>query len=500
MSQDHPVLRQRGVGLEPGAEALRAWLDRAARFVVEGIEALPETSAQGMAGAAALEVAEACSRPISEEGLEGGLEASLEVLAEAIPASFQTAGPGYLAYIPGGGIPAAALADLLADSANRFTGITAAAAALVRLEGDVLRWLCREFGYGPEAYGLLTPGGSSANFSAFVAARVDRLADDGDYRRAIAYTSSQAHHSVHKSLHLTGIPRSNVRAVPIDGRYRMRADVLAQMIADDKAAGLQPFLVCAAAGTTNTGAIDPLSEISDVCEREQLWFHVDGAYGGAFVLCEDGRQRLAGIERADSITFDPHKGMFLPYGTGCLLVRRLQTLRAAHPSQGDYLQDFEAFERRGEVPAPADIGPELSRDYRGLRLWLPLMLHGAAAFRKALSEKLELAALIDEGLEALIARGLPIEQVDRAQLSLSTFRLSRRAGEPLAQWNSRNATWMNAINERGRAYLSSTALPLQGESEGAFTLRTCVLSFRTHRVHIERLLEDLAATARELSS
>jgi aromatic-L-amino-acid decarboxylase len=500
LSQDHPALRQRGVALEPSADALRAWLDRAARFVVDGIESLSDMPANGIAGAAALEVAEACSQPISEQGIEGGFEASLEVLAKAIPASFQTAGPGYLAYIPGGGIPTAALADLLADTANRFTGITAAAAALVRLEGDVLRWLCKQFGYGPRAYGLLTPGGSSANFSAFVAARVDRLSDDGDYRKAIAYTSSQAHHSVHKSLHLTGIPRANVRAVPIDERYRMRADALAEMIATDKAAGLSPYLVCGAAGTTNTGAIDPLGQIAEVCEREGLWFHVDGAYGGAFVLCEEGQRRLAGIERAHSITFDPHKGMFLPYGTGCLLVRDLQTLRAAHPSEGDYLQDFEAFERRGEVPAPADIGPELSRDYRGLRLWLPLMVHGAAAFREALNEKLELAARVDAGLEALITEGLAIEQVDRAQLSLSTFRLSRRAGEPVTQWNSRNAAWMNAINERQRAYLSSTALPHEGEDEGVFTLRTCVLSFRTHELHIDHFLEDLAATARELTS
>jgi aromatic-L-amino-acid decarboxylase len=458
-----------------------------------------------MAGAQALEIAEACSRPITEAGLEGGLRASLEVLRQAIPASFQTAGPGYLAYIPGGGIVSAGLADLLADTANRFTGITGAAPALTRLEGDVLRWLCREFGYGKGAYGLLTPGGSTANFSAFVAARVDRFSGDGDYRKAIAYTSSQAHHSVHKSLHLTGIPLQNVRSVPVDERLRMRVDDLAEMVKADKAAGMQPFLVVGAAGTTNTGAIDPLHALADLAEREGLWFHIDGAYGASFVLCEEGRRRLDGLARADSITFDPHKGMFLPYGTGCLLVKRADTLRRAHQGEGAYLQDFEEFERRGEVPAPCDMGPELSRDFRGLRLWLPLMLHGAAAFRSALSEKLQLAELIDQRLRELVDEGLPIEVVDAPQLSLSTFRLERRRGEGIEAWNQRNMRWMQAINGRKRAYLSSTSLPAASctpadDEQVVFTLRACVLSFRTHREHIDHFLEDLAESARELAT
>lgn len=512
MTQDNPITT-RGLPLEPGLKALDAWLAEASNFVLKQLAGLPDMPAQGMSGADALAVAESCSRPITEEGLEGGLAASLELLAKAIPASFQTAGPGYLAYIPGGGIVSAALADLIADTANRFTGITGAAPALTRLEGDVLRWLCHEFGYESEAYGLLTPGGSIANFSAFVTARVARLESDknfepGDYRGAVAYTSSQAHHSVHKSMSQAGIPHQNVRAVPIDDRYRMRADVLREMIAADKAAGKRPFLIVGAAGTTNTGAVDPLNELADIAASEGLWFHIDGAYGAAFVLCEEGRKRLKGLERADSITFDPHKAMFLPYGTGCLLVKDANHLRRAHQGEAAYLQDFDEFERRGEVPSPCDMGPELSRDFRGLRLWLPLMLHGAAAFRSALTEKLELAQLIDAGLQKLRddpERALRLEIVDAPQLSLSTFRLGRRAGEPLDSWNQRNMRWMQAINQNGRVYLSSTSLPLtvvqdQEAPELVFTLRACVLSFRTHRVHIEHFLEDLATTSRELES
>src|SRR5690606_9285393 len=213
-----------------------------------------------------------------------------------------------------------------------------------------------------------------------------------------------------------------------------------------------------------------------------------------------GRRRLAGIEAADSITFDPHKGMFLPYGTGCLLVRNGARLRHAHQGGADYLQDLDRFERAGEAPSVTEHGPELSRDFRGLRLWLPLVVHGAAAFRDALAEKLELAEHFDAGLREIIDRGATIEIVDAPQLSLSTFRPRRLEGEATAAWNARGAAWLEAINERGSAFLSSTLLPLdaaakQDASERVFTLRACVLSFRTHIDRIDDLLRDISATA-----
>lgn len=490
--------------LEAGAEVYAQWLAQASDAVRRVLDEVSRLPAQGMSSQPALAVATEVSRPITEQGIAGGLPEALATIDRAARAAFNTYGPGYLAYIPGGGLVSAAIADLLADVYNRFTGITPAAPALVRLEADVLRWLCEQFGYGPDAYGLLTPGGSTANFSGFVCARVDRLGDDGDYRDAIAYTSAQAHHSVQKSLGLAGIPRKNLVTVATDARFRLDPRSLHDAIRRDKAAGRRPFLVVAAAGTTNSGAVDPLPALADICAQEGLWLHVDGAYGGAFVLCEEGKRRLAGIERADSVVFDPHKGMFLPYGTGCLLVRDGRKLRRAHQGGGDYLQDFEAFERAGEAPSPADYGPELSRDYRGLRLWLPMMLHGAAAFRAALAEKLELAEHLHQSWLAAIEAGAPIEVVDAPQLSLSTFRLRRRDGEAVADWDARNAAWMGAINARGRAYLSSTRLPLppyeSDEADStAFTLRACILSFRTHRDRIDALIEDAVATAGPLA-
>ncbi|KIG15612.1 Aromatic-L-amino-acid decarboxylase [Enhygromyxa salina] len=471
--------------LEPDAGTRSMWMREVSDHVLELLRTIPLRAAQGRVGAAGQRLAEQHRAPIDERPLEGGLPRALEMIAGSMDAALETAGPGYLAYVPGGGLYASALADLIANVGNRFTGYSMAAPGWVRLEHDVLSWLAQEFGYEQGARGLLTPGSSMANFTAVVTARHHCFGDTGDYSRAIVYTSTQGHHSIAKAVRMAGIPVANLRAVAVDDLFRLDVADLQAQIEADRHRGLRPFCVIAAAGTTNTGAIDPLPELAQLCSAEDLWLHVDGAYGGAFVLAPSGRPRLRGIERADSLCFDPHKGMFLPYGTGCLLVREGARLAAAHMGEADYLRDFDP----SEIPSPAHLGPELSRPYRGLRLWLPLMLHGAGAFRDALEEKLALAQLCTEGIDRRIANGRPLEVVARPQLSTVAFRLRRDADESLARWNERNVRLLERINGRNRAYLSSTLLPVVDGS--AVTLRVCVLSFRTHRERIEALLEDL---------
>lgn len=480
------------VPLDPDPQTLARWLDDAAGFVRRELAAFPAAPAHGAVGSDGLAVAARATRPIPETPQPGGLPALLEHIGEAAQASLFTPGGGYLAYVPGGGLPASAIADLVSGMLNRYTGVGAAAPAFVRLEADVLAWLASHFGYGEGARGLVTSGGSLSILSAIVTARHAAFGDSGALADAVVYTSTQAHHAVAKAASLAGIARRRVHAIPVDDRFRLDARALATRINTDLAAGLRPFAVVSAGGTTNTGAVDPFEAIADLCEAHGLWHHCDGAYGGAFVLCDEGRRRLAGIERADSVTFDPHKGMFLPYGTGCLLVRDGRALLAAHGAEADYLQDFDAFERTGEAPSPAVYGPELSRPYRGLRLWLPLMLHGAGAFREALTHKLALADRFHAGLQRLARSGAPIEIVDAPQLSTVPFRLRRAAGESLAQLDRRNAAWLAAINDRAHVYMSSTKLPFEDGS--AFTLRACVLSFRTHETHVDAALDDLAAT------
>ena len=477
--------------LEPDAETLRHWLETVSELALQHQVTTDKAPAMGLVGEAGHRHAEGLSQSIDEAPMLGGVEAVCALLEEASGVALNTTSGGYLAYVPGGGLFPAALADLIAGTYNRFTGLSGAAPAFVRFEADVLGWLCSEFGLGSEARGLFTSGGSQANLSALIAARHACFGDTGDFRAARVYTSEQAHHSIAKSVRLAGLPAAALRIVPVDSALRMSVDALKGMIRADRQQGLVPMAVVAAAGTTNTGAIDPLADLATLCQESATWLHVDGAYGGAFVLCEEGRALLHGISEADSITFDPHKGLFLPYGTGCLLVKRGRALLEAHDADASYLQDFDTFGHGGAPPSPASYGPELSRPFRGLRLWFSLMLFGAKAFRGALQEKLALTRLLYEGL---LKSGIDLEVLHPPQTSALGFRLRREPGEPLESWNRRNATWLAATNAHQRVHLSSTTMP-SDEGE-VFTLRACILSFRTHEVHVRACLEDLQRSVR----
>jgi len=256
----------------------------------------------------------------------------------------------------------------------------------------------------------------------------------------------------------------------------------------DRAAGLRPFMVVASAGTTNTGAVDPIGALADLAGEERLWLHADAAYGGFFQLTERGRAAFAGIERADSITLDPHKGMFLPYGTGCLLVRDGRRLREAHDlHEADYLQDLADDE---QTPNFADLSPELSRDFRGLRVWLPLKLHGLAAFREALDEKLDLARVLHEGIRDEPGLVIPWEP----ELSVVAFRLEPPGRAEGAETDPDAATrlLLERINASRRVFLSSTMI------DGRMFLRACVVSHRTHRDRIEEAMEIIRTAVREV--
>jgi aromatic-L-amino-acid/L-tryptophan decarboxylase len=470
--------------LDPSVPEVEKWLEQVSSFVLQQLEQLPNDPATGQSGAGAWRVAEELSQPIGEEPLAGGWPAILSVVDQGAKVSLGTHTSGYLAYVPGGGLVSSAMADLISGVINRYTGISEAAPALTRLEWDVIRWFAAEFGYGEEARGILTSGGSMANLSAIIAARHQAFGDSGDYRDALVYVSGQVHHCVSKSIRLAGIPEKNIREIPVDEGLRMDVDALEQAIDGD--AHRRPFLVVASAGTTNTGVIDPLADIARLCRAKGLWFHVDGAYGATFNLCEPGRQALAGLEQADSITFDPHKGLFLPYGMGGLVVRDGRALAAAHRSGASYLQDLDAISAVEKHPSPADYSLELSRPFRGLRVWIPFMLHGAGAFRRALAERMALAQWAYEQLEPL-----GLELLGAPELSAFAFRLPRGDGEALEGWNARNRALQDGINRRLRVHLSSTQLPVADGQ--AFTLRVCVVSFRTTQADMANFVADLVA-------
>lgn len=414
--------------------------------------------------------------PIGERGAP--LEQVMELLErEVVRPGGHPASPGHLAYIPGGGIYHSALADYLAAVTNKYAGIFFTGPGPVRMENQLVRWAADLVGYPAGAGGSIASGGSLATLTAVTTARDAHGLRGADYASAVVYLTTQAHHAVEKALRIAGLGEAPVRFVAIDERFRMRPDALAQAIAADRAAGLRPWLVVAAAGATDTGAVDPLEALADVARHEGCWLHVDAAYGGFFMMTEQGRAVLAGIERSDSVVLDPHKSLFLPWGAGMVLVRDVGALAEAHAGTGSYMQDALRADP-GEV-SPADVSPELSKPWRSLRMWLPLVLLGTAPFRAALEEKLLLTRYFYDEV-----RALGFEVGPEPELSIVTFRWAP-AGMSLEQTNAVNQAIVEAVRADGRIFLSSTML------DGRFTLRMAALSFRTHRRSIDLALQIL---------
>lgn len=458
--------------LELSSGRMRELLDEASARVLEHLARVDQ---QASPGNVEPDAARAFCRTMRERAPEAGSDfASLldRYFDEWLPRTLVTNGPGYMAYVPGGGIFPAALADLLSNTTNRFTGAWFAAPAFVQLEANVLEWFREWMSFPEGAGGVFTTGGSMATFNAIACAREKILGPN--IRDGVLYTSTQAHHSVKKSARLAGIAPDRVRVIPVDSDFRVRVDALSGAITADRTAGLVPFLVVSSAGTTNTGAVDPLGAVAEVCERERVWHHVDGAYGAFFHAVPELRPLLDGLSRADSLTLDPHKGLFLPYGTGALLVRDARDLRRVHGATADYMPDAAPV----EIYDPAAHGPDLSRGFPGFRVWLTVQLFGAARIRAAIAEKRVLAVDAAERISAIPG----IDLVARPQLSLFAFRVRDD--------DAATRALVEAVNARGRVLLSGCSI------EGRFLARVCVLSFRTRRAQIDTLVEDVEAAAR----
>jgi len=422
--------------------------------------------------------------PISEHGI--AIEAAIERLErDVIGPGGNPASPGYLAYIPGGGLYHSALGDFLAAVSNKYAGVFFAGPGAVRMENLLLRWAADLVGYPAEAGGNIASGGSIANLAAIATARDAHRLRGADYASAVVYLTTQAHHCLEKALRLAGMAETQVRYVTMDERFRMRPDALEAAIAADRARGLRPWLVVAAAGTTDTGAVDPLDAIATVAQRERCWFHVDAAYGGFFLLTAHGRAMLRGIERSDSVVLDPHKSLFLPYGAGMVLARDAQRLAATHGASGHYMQD--AIREASEI-SPADVSPELSKHFRALRMWLPLILVGTRPFQAALDEKLLLARYFHEEVQ-----GLGFEAGPAPDLSIVTYRWAP-PGVDLEHANRLNQAIVDGVRRDGRVFISSTML------DGRFTLRMAVVAFRTHRRTIDLALRVLREQVRALGA
>jgi glutamate/tyrosine decarboxylase-like PLP-dependent enzyme len=420
--------------------------------------------------------------PIAEEGI--AIDTALALIkANVDEVGLNPTSGRFLGYIPGGALFHSALGDYLAAITNRYAGVFFASPGAVRMENMLVRWMADVVGYPQGMGGSLTSGGSIATLVSVVTARDAYGVLGKEVEKAVVYITEQTHHAVDKALRVAGLGLCVKRTIPVDKHYRMDADALAQTITRDKQAGLRPWLIVASAGTTNTGSVDPLPSIGDIAAAYKLWLHIDGAYGAFFALCAEGQKILAGMDRSDSIVMDPHKTLFLPYGTGAVLVKDRQKLYASHHQGADYMQDM--------IPAieelsPADASPELTRHFRGLRLWLPLKLLGLAPFRAALEEKILLTRYFHHQIQEVEG----FEAGPAPDLAVATYRYLPKRGDA----NAFNRQLVHEIHRDGRIFVSSTML------DGNFVLRLAVGAYRTHLADIEQTLEVLKEKARILET
>ena len=379
----------------------------------------------------------------------------------------------FMGYIPGGGIFPSALGDYLADITNRFAGLFFASPGAVRMENMLVRWMCEIFGFPAETSGgSLTSGGSIANLIAIVTARDSVNLKSKKFQKAVFYITEQAHHSVYKAVKIAGLGDAVIREIPMDLHFRMNVQALDNQIQKDIKEGLFPFFICATAGTTDVGAVDPLEKIGEIAKKHNVWFHIDAAYGGFFLLVDECKNIFKGTEKADSIIIDPHKGLFLPYGTGAILIKEQKKLFNSQNYQANYMQDAEDFT---DEYSPCDLSIELTRHFRGMRLWLPLKLFGVKSFKAALEEKILLTRYFYEKIQKF----KNIEVGPYPDLSVMIFRYLPEN----RKINEFNETLIQEIQKDGRIFLTSTRI------NNKFFIRLAVLNFRTHLDTIELALK-----------
>ena len=456
-------------------EAMREIGHRTVDALVEAIAAIETQPVMCRVPAAPMQERLDAPPPAASRRFE---EVLAQVFSDVVPFCAHTAAGGYLAFIPGFPTWPSAMGDLIASALMMDACWWAGGAGGSQLELTVLRWFCDWLGYPPTASGILVSGGSAANMTALGCARERRVGAMRD--DLVVYVSSQSHSSVARAARALGFRPEQVRVVPVDQAFRMRVDVLEQAIAADRAAGRLPLAVCANAGSTNTGAVDPLPALADLCAAQGVWLHVDGAYGAFAALTERGKQALAGIERADSITLDPHKWLFQPFECGAILVREADGLNRAFEITPEYLRDVETHD---EVNF-SDRGLQLSRFCRALKVWMSVETFGVDAFRGAIDGGLDLA----HEVAARVAASPELELLAPVDLSVVAFRRKPPGEDDETHLEAINLALVAAVEETGEALVSSTRL------FGRTAIRTCILNPTTTAAHVHRVLDVIERT------
>ncbi len=503
---DQGLRASRASSLEMTEEAMKEIASQTLLLVTDYFAHLPELPVFPQTSADQLKERFDVDLPV--EGI--AFERILDDCRAMISASRHNGHPRFFGYVASPSTPIGAFADLLASALNANVTSWRSAPAPAEIEKTVVRWLSTLVGYGEDAHGLLTSGGSLANLNALLVAHrslapaeghVSRRGLWGNPRPMTIYASDQIHMSIPKAADVLGLGREQVRLVKSDERFRLDVRALREMIEGDKGRGLVPFCIVASAGTVNTGAVDPLAETARIAATYDLWFHVDGAYGALGSLDERKRPLFDGIERADSVSLDPHKWLYAPVDCGCLLFRDpLKARRAFLTDNADYIKVQE--ETTDESFAFWDYGIELSRRFRALKIWMMLCYYGARRIGAAISDDNDLAAYLAERVHL----AEDFELLAPVELSICCFRYTPPAVRAAlreaetaererlsAELDQLNARIMHRVQRGGRAYLSNVTL------NGRYGLRACIVNFRTTRDDIDQTLDIVREAAREIS-
>lgn len=456
-------------GLELSPERMLELAELASRLVVDRLQGLDDEPAWR---GGSREELEALFREDAPEEGRPPEEVILRAAREILPVAGRVDHPRFFAFVPSSPTWPGVLADYMAAGHNIFQGTWLGGAGPSQIELVVLDWFREWIGYPEGAGGLFTSGGSAASLDAFVAAREHAGAPE----RAAVYMSDQSHTALIRAATIVGIRPENVRMVPSDGHFRLDVDELRRRVEVDRTAGLVPIAVCANAGATNTGAVDPIDAMADFCDENDLWLHVDAAYGGFAVLTEQGKKLLGGMKRADSIAMDAHKWLFQPFEAGCLMMKDVRRLESAFTVHPEYLQDT----RWGtEHPNFGDRGLQLSRSFRALKVWMSIQTFGVAAFREAIARGIELA----ERAEAYVRASDVLQIANPASLGVVCFRVHPKgSGLGEDRLEEINEVVQARVIESGTAMMSSTRL------RGLYSLRLCILNHNTRWDDVERTL------------
>jgi glutamate/tyrosine decarboxylase-like PLP-dependent enzyme len=493
------------ISLDPSTEQVERWGRAAIAWMADYLDSLRERRVYP--ATTAREIRERLETRLPEAGAD--FEQLLAVMREVVvPFSRHNGHPRMFGYVQGPGTAIAALADLLASALNANLTAWRSAPAAVEIERLTIDWIKQILGYPTDAAGLFVSGGSMANFAALAAARHTKaplnVSREGAHHLSQAmrvYVSAETHHSISKAAALLGIGSDNVRAVAVDQRFRINTDDLATKVTEDVRDGHLPFCVVANAGTVATGAFDALDDVSRVARQLNLWLHVDASYGGGAVLARSARHLFAAISEADSVALDPHKWLYLPVDCGCVLYRDAETARATFAHDAEYTRMLA--DKADEAFAYWDYGPELSRRFRALKVWMMLKGVGVGALSEAVENDLACA----RHLEQLVRASTDFEMLAPVELSIFCFRYvparfrqelesgdeptRARAGQQLNELNER---LLVALQRDGSSYLSNALLG------GRFALRGCVMNYRTTPRDMERLLDDLRRVARQIEA